>query len=246
MLGKNIIFLRKQKGWTQAELAEKLNVARTTLGDYERGRTEPSLDMLSLMAHLFEVTMDSMVKERIYSVQYSERFPHHYSNGFRGAMQPVELVESKAEAGYLESFQDPEFITELPKIYIPNLPKNEYRGFEIEGESMLPMEPGSIVIGTRIESLDLIKDHRTYVIITKRDGLVYKRIQKLSDENKLLATSDNPVFPAYEIAFDDIDEVWQYYAHLSFSDNPVRYETIQQDQLDEIQKKIDALYDKLC
>src|SRR5690625_7806948 len=98
MLGKNIIFLRKQKGWTQAELAEKLNVARTTLGDYERGRTEPSLDMLSLMAHLFEVTMDSMVKERIYSVQYSERFPNHYSNGFGGELQPGVLEERKDEA----------------------------------------------------------------------------------------------------------------------------------------------------
>src|SRR5690625_3958053 len=178
--------------------------------------------MLSLMAHLFEGTMDSLVKERSYSVQYTERFLHHYSNGVRRVMQAVELVESKAEAGYLESFQDPEFITELPKIYIPNLPKNEYRGFEIEGESMLPMEPGSIVIGTRIESLDLIKDHRTYVIITKRDGLVYKRIQKLSDENKLLATSDNPVFHAYKISFYVFYEFWQYYTHLSFSDNPVR------------------------
>lgn len=246
MLGKNIVFLRKNKGWTQAELAEKLDIARTTLGDYERGRTEPGLEMLRLMAQLFEVTMDSMVGERIYSVQYSGRLNHGFLNEYRGGMHPVELVESKAEAGYLESFQDPEFITELPKIYIPNLPKNEYRGFEIEGESMLPLEPGSIVIGTRIESLDLIKDHRTYVIITKRDGLVYKRIQKLPAENKLIATSDNPVFPPYEIPYDEIDEVWQYFAHLSFSDVPVRYDSIQQEQLDEIQEKVDALYDKLC
>ena len=34
--------------------------------------------------------------------------------------QNIELVYSKAEAGYLDGFQDPEFISELPKMYIPN------------------------------------------------------------------------------------------------------------------------------
>ena len=44
-LSTNLKHLRVQKKLSQSELAEKLGIARTTLGDYERGKTEPSLEL---------------------------------------------------------------------------------------------------------------------------------------------------------------------------------------------------------
>lgn len=248
MLGDNIIYLRKERGWTQSDLAEKLEIARTTLGDYERGRTEPGLDMLRQFSGLFGISLDVLLNQRLHAGLRLERMQSHvqlvpFDVDFSG-MQHVDLVETKAEAGYLESFQDPEYIRDLPKLYIPNLPKNDYRGFQIEGESMLPLESGSIVIGSYVDTLEGVKDHHTYVIVTRRDGLVYKRIQKLPDRQALLAVSDNALFPPYEIAYEEISEMWRYQAHISFSDTQRRKDTELYDRIEDIQRKVDVLYGK--
>jgi len=39
-----------------------------------------------------------------------------------GGRENVEIVPDKAKAGYLTGYAGPEYITELPKMYIPNLP----------------------------------------------------------------------------------------------------------------------------
>lgn len=246
MFSKNLVHLRKSKGWTQAVLAKKLAVARTTLGDYERGKTEPNLEMLSQMADLFSVPLDDLItgsldrEKQKYDKNTSE-YPT-YEEMDMGILQSVNLVETKAEAGYLESFQDPEYIRELPKLYIPHLPKNEYRGFEIEGDSMLPMESGTIVIGTRIDSLEDLRDQRTYIIITRRDGMVYKRIRTDANHSSLIAISDNPIFPAYTIPYENISEIWQYYAHLGFSDRPAKLDRSLDERVDDIQNKVNEMY----
>lgn len=246
MFGKNLIYLRKSRKWTQSDLAEKLDIARTTLGDYERGKTEPNFQMLKNLSELFEVDIDSLINTPLYgpgaSLVYGERSLRRHIHPDAEHMQAIDLVQTKAEAGYLESFQDPEYIRELPKIYMPNLPANEYRGFEIEGDSMLPLESGSIVIGLRIESLSEIRDMRTYVIITKRDGMVYKRIRNSHVDHALVAISDNPVYPPYTIDYDAIAEMWQYYAHIGFSAAMPSVDPGLVKQIEDIQHKVNELY----
>lgn len=248
MFGKNLVYLRKAHNWTQADLAGRLGVARTTLGDYEREKTEPNFEMLTQLSDLFDIGIDALITRAVYQeekqLQSSPEQIKRYVDPASGYLQAIDLVETKAEAGYLESFQDPEYIRDLPKLYLPHLPKNEYRGFEIEGDSMLPMESGSVIIGVKVETLEAMRNQRTYIIITKRDGMVYKRIQKDPQGDFLTAMSDNPLFPAYEIDYDAIAEVWQYYAHLGFSDQPpdtyygsVRDEMLA-DRIEDIQQKV--------
>ena len=43
----------------------------------------------------------------------------------------------------------------------------EPRAFEIKGDSMLPLNPGSIVIGKYLDSFEYIKNNKTYIILTK-------------------------------------------------------------------------------
>lgn len=246
MFGKNLIYLRKTNNWTQSALAEKLDIARTTLGDYERGKTEPNFQMLNTLSDLFGVDIDTLINTPLHSAEasvvFGERGSRRYVNQDASRMQAIDLVETKAEAGYLESFQDPEYIRDLPKIYMPHFPANEYRGFEIEGDSMQPIESGTIIIGVKVESLDEIRDFRTYVIITKRDGMVYKRIRKNPSNLTLVAISDNPDYPAYTIDYDSIAEVWQYYAHIGFSDTSSVSDPALTKQLDDIQQKVTELY----
>jgi len=204
---------------------------------------------LTQLAALFDVEIDALITMPLYQQDLSSG--DHAAGRFKrfvdsesGYLQAIDLVETKAEAGYLESFQDPEYIRELPKLYLPHLPKNEYRGFEIEGDSMLPIESGSIIIGVKVETLEALRDERTYIINTKRDGMVYKRIRNHPSGNYLTAISDNPVFPSYEIDYDSIAEIWQYYAHLGFSDRPVTGDQKLEDRIEDIQKKVNELYDR--
>lgn len=157
----------------------------------------------------------------------------------------IELVEVKAEAGYLAAHADPQFIRELPKIYIPNMPRGHYRGFEISGDSMLPMESGSIVICRYIEKLADIKDDRTYIIISKSEGVVYKRVNVDKENRSLILSSDNPLYMPYKIAFSEVAEVWQYHAHIAFSDSKKTFNSMLEDKLVDMQKKLNDIHGKV-
>ena len=112
----------------------------------------------------------------------------------------IELIHQKASAGYLNGFSDPEFISELPKFQLPMLAKNAtYRAFEIMGDSMLPLTSGSIVVGKYINSIDDIKNLKTYVLITLNEGIVYKRVFNYLNERVNILVSDNQAYSAYEM-----------------------------------------------
>ena len=58
---KNIRKFRKQKGYSQTELAKKLNYGYTAIANYESGRNEPSLDVLIVLAETLGVTVDELL-----------------------------------------------------------------------------------------------------------------------------------------------------------------------------------------
>ncbi len=248
MLDLNLKHLRKQHQISQQELADAMEIPRSTLGDYERGKTEPNIALLLKMAGYFDISIDTLVAEKIYlddlRVAKNEALKILAITVDSNNRGNIELVDTKAEAGYLDSFQDPEYIRELPKIRFPGIPSGTYRGFEIQGDSMLPMEPGSIIICSFVERIEHIKDDRTYIIVSKRDGLVYKRVKRDDKSNQLLLNSDNEVFLPYTIDYEDVNEVWEYYAHLSFSDAKTSVENALQEKLDDIQRKVTALHAK--
>ena len=242
MLAENLKYLRKRRKLSQQQLADALEIPRTTLGDYERGHTEPNIDTLIRVAGYFDVTIDALLVEKI-SHKDLEIIRNKDLRVLAISIdsenrQNIELVDSKAEAGYLSSFQDPEYIRELPKLYFPNIPEGTFRAFEIQGDSMLPMMPGSIVICSYIERLEEIKNEHTYVIATHLDGLVYKRILLNPDRQSITAVSDNPAYPPYKIAYRDIAEIWQYYAHLGFTDAKIALENTLEEKLTDIQEKV--------
>lgn len=61
-LGKNIYTLRKKSGLSQEELAEKINITRQTISNWELGETYPNPEQLKLISELFGVSIDSLVE----------------------------------------------------------------------------------------------------------------------------------------------------------------------------------------
>ncbi|MBQ7776549.1 MAG: helix-turn-helix domain-containing protein [Lachnospiraceae bacterium] len=61
MIGTNIASLRKRNNLTQEEVAEQLNVSRQTLAKWERGEGDPDMRSCTILAKMFDVTLDDLV-----------------------------------------------------------------------------------------------------------------------------------------------------------------------------------------
>ena len=56
--GKRLHELRRQRGWSQTELAAKVDTSGPIIGRYERGDMTPSIDMARRIADILGVTLD--------------------------------------------------------------------------------------------------------------------------------------------------------------------------------------------
>ncbi len=61
MVGKNIKKLREKNGLTQLELADKLNVTRQAISNWETEKTQPDIDTLQKLAQIFEVSVEELI-----------------------------------------------------------------------------------------------------------------------------------------------------------------------------------------
>ena len=63
IIADRIQYLRKQKGYSQEELADKVGVSRQAVSKWESGASDPSTTNLMALAKLFGVTAEEILKE---------------------------------------------------------------------------------------------------------------------------------------------------------------------------------------
>ena len=61
MLSKNIYDMRVSFGWTQVQLAHKLNVTKQTVSNWENDNIQPSIDMLVKLSKIFNTSTDYLL-----------------------------------------------------------------------------------------------------------------------------------------------------------------------------------------
>jgi transcriptional regulator with XRE-family HTH domain len=245
---QNLKYLRTKARLNQTQLAAQLGCTRSTYRDYETGRTEPDLALIIRISDYFSVSLDKLVRENLenldkLSIKYRDAASIK-SNQLRiltttvdaAGRENVEIVPVRAKAGYIAGFTDHEFIESLPKMRLPNLPSGTHRGFELEGDSMLPLAPGALVIARYVEHAEDLKDDKEYVVVT-RDGIVFKRIRRTNGSMQMV--SFNPFYPPYEVPLEDIMEAWQYYGYFDVS--PLSHSL----SLDHLQREIQGLNEKV-
>ena len=62
MLKDNLIMLRKLNGYSQEQIAEKIDISRQAYAKWESGATIPDVEKASIIAEIYGVTMDSLIK----------------------------------------------------------------------------------------------------------------------------------------------------------------------------------------
>ncbi|MDX2191174.1 MAG: helix-turn-helix domain-containing protein [Bacteroidota bacterium] len=228
---KNLKYLRAQKQLTQEQLAQELGLKRSLYKDYEYGK-EPDLEILVKVSTYFNKSIDDIIKSDIEQSQKDIKIQSRdFLNNFRvlavsidnQGNENIEFIPIKARAGYLTGYANPEFIRDLQRFRLPSLPTGSYRAFEISGDSMPPLNNGTVIIGKYVENWKDIKNLHTYVFITRNEGIVYKRvINKIKDKGLLIMLSDNAAYEPYYVKIEEVMEVWSYYAHIQIADKFVK------------------------
>jgi transcriptional regulator with XRE-family HTH domain len=207
--GKNLKYLRKLRGWTQEEFATKLQIKRSLLGAYEEERAEPRIEVLETVGEMFKLTLDELLLKDLADTK-GNYLAKRRAQKLAAGTNEIQFVPVKAAAGYLAGYADPEFIDELNTFTLPMLAPGQYRAFEIVGDSMLPTPSGSIIVGEKIDDINDVKNNFTYIVVSRNEGIVYKRVMKNNRaKNKYTLVSDNPTYQPYQVNGEDILEVWK-------------------------------------
>lgn len=210
--GLNLKYLRKLRGWTQEEFANKLNIKRSLIGAYEEERADPRLEVLEIVADMFKLSLDELLLKDVSNTSGSNNYlmKRRQQKMLSADRNLIHFVPVKAAAGYMTGYADSEFIDELNTFTLPMLTGGNYRAFEIIGDSMLPTASGSIIVGEKVDSIDDVKNNSAYIVVSRNEGIVYKRIVKNNRTRaKVSLVSDNPNYQPYQVNTDDIVELWQ-------------------------------------
>jgi len=72
ILADKIIRLRKKNGWSQEELAEKMQVSRQAVSKWEGAQTVPDIDKILMLGKLFGVTVDYLLKDEMEDEEFTD------------------------------------------------------------------------------------------------------------------------------------------------------------------------------
>ena len=152
----------------------------------------------------------SVVNEKL--VPYNNRFqaPKIITIDSRGE-ENIIFVPVRARAGYLLGYGDAQFMQSLPAYRLPGYTNGTFRIFEVEGHSMFPtLQDGDRVISRWADIAD-VRDDRVYVLVTRTEGVLIKRLINRYNEGKMIVKSDNNhagEFPTLVLDIDEIAEIW--------------------------------------
>ncbi len=243
---QNLKYLRKLRGWTQEEFAQKIGIKRSLVGAYEEERAEPNYEVLETVSDLFKVSIDDLLRKDL-SESKGSYLAKRRQLKMMAETNVIHFVPVKAAAGYLNGYADPEFLDELNTFTLPMLAGGTYRAFEIVGDSMLPTPSGSVIVGEKVHNLDDVKNNNAYIILSKSEGVVYKRVLKSNrSKNKLTLVSDNPAYQPYQVNAEDVLEFWSAQMVLSRVNQAQRWDVTNlaslvsnlQDQVNNLKKKM--------
>ena len=241
--------------------SKRIGVTGTTIDSIVNGRpqpdgtrkkTKPGYDVLSAIIDQFNINpdylfgkSDVMLKQDVAKIQTYSGVPQVVAVN-QNDEENVVYVPVKARAGYLDGYGDSEYIETLPSFHMPQLTNGTYRCFEVQGNSMVrTFFDGDLVFGKYVEDLSDIKDGRVYVIVSKNDGIVLKRvINRIEERGKLILKSDNNDgnYPTYTIEAEDVMEVW-YVTMFASKQMPEPIDVY--DRLHELESKLTELQEAL-
>jgi len=221
--GNRLLSVIKDNNISQTKLSEMLEVSTVSINNYVKRDRLPNADFLIKLKVLFpetdlgwlltgvKPTKKYLFDDLKYAVVKEPTIPLVISANAQGE-ENVILVPHYAQAGYLDGYGDPEYLEMLPSYRLPLLNNGTFRMFEVKGHSMTPtLHDSSIAVGEWCENFTDIQDDQIYIVVTKDDGIVIKRLLNRIDKygNLYLKSDNRSEYPSYTIKPEDVVELWK-------------------------------------
>jgi len=212
--------VREEQHYTQQAFAELLDIGSST-ADIERGKTKLSGKVVMELLHQFNINplwLFGKSFTQYVDINGGDVSPKVITLDIEGN-ESILLVNQKAAAGYPHNIQDTEWYETLPAFHIP-LPEYRnasYRGFQVEGDSMLPnIRPNEWVLGRAVPSVSEASDSKIYIVVLK-DSVLVKKLQKVvNSRDKVRLISLNDTYLPIDVSVKDIQELWMVNSKLTF------------------------------
>lgn len=179
----------KEKGITSYRIGMETSVSRQSVDSYLKG-TIPQSDTIAILADYLGVTSDWLISGE-------EDAPNKN-------VKTLTLYDVDAAAGY-ESF-DVMISKEkvVGEFVVPTFASADWM-IHVRGSSMYPKySSGDIIACKVIKESRFIQWNKIYVIATREQGLLVKRIMPSEKEDCIKAVSDNEKYPPFDIPKDEI------------------------------------------
>ena len=135
------------------------------------------------------------------------------------SVQALRLVPAEEFDRYFYEAVDEAYLEKLPLLRIPGLPPSNmpYRAFEVEDDSMSPVEKGAVVVARQEEKIQQIKDGKLYVLVTRTDGVIFRRVYNhIRKSGELLLEALNPAFTQQQLSVMGREvEAWEVLLYIS-------------------------------
>jgi transcriptional regulator with XRE-family HTH domain len=227
--GENLRWILTKRNITPKEIAEVINVKVNTISNYTNGVSTPNYDLLDKIVKFLDVSADDILFGDLPGNDPGKKnapifAPNAAPNeNFSALTSPkivtvnqdgidnIVLVSAKAATGYLNGYNQPEYMETLPAYQIPGFENGTFRMFEVNGHSMMPtLKNRDKIIGKWCELAD-VKDAYVHILITRNDGIVIKRVlNRIKKDGVLILKSDSNggEYPDMVIDPADIIESW--------------------------------------
>ena len=209
--------IREEHNLTQQAYAEALGIKNST-ADIERGKSKISGAVVAELLSTFGVNPLWLYgKSHRKTIELTVNTTPKVVTVDSTNNDNIVLVNVKAAAGYPHNLQDVDWYEELPAFQLPlNEYRNAtYRGFQVQGDSMLPsLYPGEWVLGRAVESLSMLDNHAICVVVLQ-DSVLVKKIQKHPENDRLSLISLNTEYPPITVNANEIQEIWQVNSKIS-------------------------------
>ncbi len=189
--GKRIKLMREKKGWTQAELGERLGLSDKAVSTWEKDIKVPRVSTIQKIADLFGVTQGFLLGEEDRTARPNRASIKIPVLGNVAAGTPIMAVEEYFDIGDCDTWEEiPEALAHTGNFF----------GLRINGDSMEPkMSRGDIVI---VRQQNDINSGEIGIVMVGNEEATCKKIKKRPDGIMLISTN-----PKYEPMYYNNEQI---------------------------------------
>lgn len=197
-VGRMIASIRKERGLSQQQLANKLKISKQAVSNYERGTREPDYVTLEAIADVLNVPMSMLISPK----DQAKALKSIYAT-YPQSPNAVHIpVLGTIPAGIpLEAIEDIIDFEEVPSEWIRG--GKEYFALQIHGNSMYPRyEDGDVII---LRKQDDCESGQDCVVTVNGDDATFKRVRKTA--SGIILHPINPDYESYVFTNEQIEEL---------------------------------------